>query len=275
MGALIGVAAVASRFAVAELGPITLAFLRYAIALLCLAPLALARRARVRWADVPAIALIGIGQFALLITLLNFSMLYIPAGRAALIFGATPLLTLIVAWLIGRETLTGRKTTGIVLCVLGVAAVLSDRGVTANDGLFWIGDLAALGSAVCGAVCSVLYAPYMRRYDAVSICALATLAATAALGLATWWFAGPITFTEPGRGVWLAVLVVGLASAAGYLLWVWALGHAPASTVAAFISLGPIVAAALGYGLLGEPPTWGLIVGLALVTAGLWASSKA
>ena len=60
-------------------------------------------------ADILPIAALGIGQFGILIALLNYGLQTVPAGRGALIFASFPLLTLIVAALLGHERVTARK----------------------------------------------------------------------------------------------------------------------------------------------------------------------
>jgi len=41
-----------------------------------------------------------------------------------------------------------------------------------------------------------------------------------------------------------------------------------------FLSLSPITAALLGVSLLGEPFTFGVLIGLAGVVAGLWLATR-
>src|SRR3954469_20649654 len=84
-GVQVGAAIVASRFAVAEVPPLTLAMLRYAIGFACLLPFAVrslpnAAPAPIEpprgsvWRDYFAMAALGIGQFGILIALLNFGL---------------------------------------------------------------------------------------------------------------------------------------------------------------------------------------------------------
>ena len=56
----------------------------------------------------------------------------------------------------------------------------------------------------------------------------------------------------------------------GYYLWLWALGHAPATQVTVFLALSPVTAAALGALFLGEAISGVSAVGLACVALGLW-----
>lgn len=275
-GVQVGAAIVATRFAVDQAGPLSLALLRYAIGVACLLPFALAV-GRVRFAlrDLVPIALLGILQFAAVIALLNYALQSISSGRAALIFASFPLITMVLAALVGHERLTPAKTAGVLLSIAGVALALGERVWTpeATEGS-WIGEAAAFASAFCGAACSVLYRPYLRAYPALPVGAVAMLASVAFLALAATgegFFTAWPSFTPIG---WAAVVFIGLSSGIGYFLWLWALRHAAATRVTVFLSLSPITAALLGALLLGEPLTPPLLGGLAAVVAGLWLAHR-
>ena len=71
---------------------------------------------------------------------------------------------MLVAGGLGRERLTWPKTLGVLLTIAGVGLALGDKVVAAGAGHGWSGELAVLAAALCGAVCSVLYRPYLDRY---------------------------------------------------------------------------------------------------------------
>ena len=100
-GVQVGAAIAASRMVVAEVPPLTLAMLRYVIGSLCLLPFifrpfgsiapdsgSCVATKTVAFSDLAAmapVAAVGLGQFALLIALLNFGLQHIgAAGRADL-----------------------------------------------------------------------------------------------------------------------------------------------------------------------------------------------
>jgi drug/metabolite transporter (DMT)-like permease len=272
-GIQVGAAMVATRFVVGQAGPVSLALLRYIVGFLCLLPPVIATARHVRFAarDLAPIAALGIAQFGILVALLNWGLRSVPAGRGALLFATFPLMTMLIAAALGQERLTWRRTLGVLLTIAGVGlAVAGKLGGEAGAA----GDLAVLGAALCGALCSVFYRPYLRRYPALPVSALAMLASVVALAL----FAGPTEgfFAAWPRftlGGWAAVLFIGVSSGIGYLLWLWALGRAPATQVTVFLSLSPVTAALLGALLLGEPLTAAMVAGLACLAAGLWAAS--
>jgi drug/metabolite transporter (DMT)-like permease len=162
-GILVGASIVATRFALEQIGPASLALLRYAIALVCLLPVFLAwRRVRLRPRDVLAIALLGIVQFGGLIVLHNYGLQFIPAARAALIFSLMPLLAMLLATLFGHERLDAWRAGGVLLTIAGVGVAVGADPFARIGPEAWRGDLALLGSALCGAACAVLYRPYVR-----------------------------------------------------------------------------------------------------------------
>ncbi len=228
--------------------------------------------ARVRFArrDLLPIALLGITQFGILIALLNVGLAYIPSARAALIFATLPLLTMLLSAALGRERLTATKSAGVLLTIVGVGLALGEKALQRGDAAHvWIGELSVFASAVSGAVCSVLYRPYLRKYPTLPVSAFAMLASVAFLAIlaAGEGFFGALPRFTP-RG-WLAVLFIGVNSGIGYYLWLWALNHAPATQVTVFLSLSPVTAAVLGALLLSEPVSPGALTGLVGVAAGL------
>lgn len=271
-GFLVGAAMVATRFVIEQTDPASLALLRYVIGFLCLLPPVLAAE-RVRFAprDLLPIALLGIVQFGVLIALLNYGLQFISSGQGALIFSTFPLLTLVIAALLRYEALTVFKLMGVLLTILGVGLALGGKLLPSEGGGgSWIGELAVFGSALCGAVCSVLYRPYLERYPVLQVSAFAMFASIvflAFLAAAEGIFAGFPQFTLGG---WLAILFIGVASGGGFYLWLWALRHSTPTRVTVFLALSPVTAAALGAILLAERISLLFLLGLACVALGLW-----
>jgi drug/metabolite transporter (DMT)-like permease len=138
----------------------------------------------------------------------------------------------------------------------------------------WVGELAVLASAATGAVCSVLYRPYLRKYPVVPVSAAAMLASVgflAALAAGEGLFGVPPGLSFDG---WLAVVFIGLSSAIGYVLWLWALRHASPTRVTVFLALSPVTAALLGAALLHEPISTASALGVVGVALGLWLAHR-
>ena len=270
-GVQVGAAIVASRAAVDDLGPTVLALFRYAIGASMILPLAL----HLGWRRIPlrdlwVIAALGIGQFGILVALLNLAVMYISAGLGSLIFATMPVQTVLISAALGRQALTLRRFLGALLTTLGVAAALSDRLIGEAVGIdLWIGIGAALASALTGAVCSVLYRPYLTRYPTVQLSGLAMGASVLFLAVLSPFDAPPIGWDALEAAPWGVVAFIGASSGIGYITWLYSLREMAATEVTLFLALAPITALLLGALLLGETLGLGLFAGLALVIIGM------
>ncbi|MEA2915022.1 MAG: hypothetical protein QOJ15_7103, partial [Bradyrhizobium sp.] len=188
-----------------------------------------------------------------------------------------PLLTLLFAALVGHERIAIGKLAGILITLLGVALALGEKlinGAATHAASDWSGELAILGAAATGAICSVLYRPYLRRYPTLPVSAFAMAAAAAALLVPAALGDLFVAPTHLSASAWAAIVFIGLSSGGGYVLWLWALANIAATRVTVFLSLSPVTAAVLGVTLLGEPVTMGMIAGVACVAAGLWVANR-
>lgn len=269
-GILVGAAMVSTRTVSTATSPVTLAFLRYLIGVAMLGiPVLLAHRTRFAWRDAVAVAGLGILQFAVLIVLLNIALGSLSAATCALIFSTMPLLTLCLSVGLGRERFSLPRLAGLLLAVAGVAVLLRatlQQETTAIDD--WTALAALIGATLIGAVCSMLYRPYVQRYAALPTSALAMLAAVVfllGLCLATGQPLAPAL--TPLQ--WANVAFIGLASGVGYFCWLWALSQLDASRVVAFQALGPITAAVIELVLSRALPSWAQWLSMILVIAGL------
>ena len=83
----------------------------------------------------------------------------------------------VLAAAIGHERLSMGRSLAVLLTMAGVAVALGEKAsVAAGTRGKWIGELAVFASALCGAVCSVLYRPYLARYPTLPVSAFAMLA---------------------------------------------------------------------------------------------------
>ncbi|WP_298932285.1 DMT family transporter [uncultured Ramlibacter sp.] len=285
-GVLAGTAIAVTRLAVAEVPPLTLAMLRYSLGCVCLLPFVLAHfrpvepveyasgAIKYRASDLLAMAALGIGQFGVLIALLNWGLQRVEAAPAALVFGLFPLLTLCLGAALGRERIGARLLLGVLLSIAGVAVSLLPKLGAPQSGIWW-GELAVLGAACTGALCSVLYRPYLQRYPTLPVSAYAMLASVLFLALAALTEAWPQRLPGLSGRAWAAIAFVGLSSAVGYYWWLYALKHESPTRVTVFLSLNPVAAALMGWAVLGEALSANLLAAMALIAAGLWLATRA
>jgi drug/metabolite transporter (DMT)-like permease len=272
VGIQVGACIAGSRWLVHELGPLSLTFLRYAIALASLLPFLVGARAawsRLSVRDTLSVALIGIAQFGLLIALLNLGLRHVDAALGALLFATFPLMTMIVATLAGYERFDAALAVGVGLSIVGVGLALGVRTADMPRADTAFGAACVLAAALCGALCSVLYRPLLRRHAMLPMGALAMAAAVVVLAPAAWaeGLVSRVPALTPAR--WAALVAIGLSSGVGYWLWLWVLKHTAPTKATAFLALSPATAALIGTFALGEPLSTGFVAGLLCIFIGL------
>ena len=126
--------------------------------------------------------------------------------------------------------------------------------------------LALLVVAACAYVTAVvIQKSVLGRVSALQVTWLGCAAAT----VVCLPFA-PALMAELDTGGAARVVYLGLGpTAVGFAAWAYALGRMPAGRLAALAYLIPVVAIALGWGLLGETPPGAALAGGALCVAGV------
>jgi drug/metabolite transporter (DMT)-like permease len=270
-----GTAAAITRYLAGNTDPVTLAILRWAIGFLCVLPAAVLLRAK--WPqprDWPAVAALGFAFFGVFFVLYNIALSYTTAARASLALATLPLSTMVVGAVLRVEVLTFRKTIGVCIAVLGVAAALAS-GLAAAPPDAWRGELIMLAAVLCMAFYNVLSRPFIQRSSALGFLAVGMgtgAAALIAVGAATGSIAVLSHCTQPQ---WIAGIYLGVGGgAAAFILWVLALERASPTRVANTMTVNPIAAGLLATQLVGEPITANLVLGLIAVFAGIWIATS-
>jgi drug/metabolite transporter (DMT)-like permease len=269
-----GSAAAITRYLVGNADPIALAILRWGIGFACLLPVALI--SRVRWPrrrDWPAVALLGLCFFGLFFVLYNVAIGYTTAARASLALATLPLHTMVVGALLGIEPLTMRKSVGVGIAVLGVAAALAS-GLSAAPFGAWRGELIMTGAVLCMAFYNVWSRPFIQRSSALGFLTVGIGAGAAALILVGSLTGSVAALRSFGTPQWIAGAYLGVGGGAlAFILWVMALERATPTRVASTMTVNPIAAGLLANWLVGEPITLNLVLGLGAVFAGIWIAT--
>lgn len=260
-----------------SMGLFTSVFLRFSCAALVLLALLWLREGRLRrLSPREAVLVVGLGLLGITLynTLFTAGLALVEASRAALIVPTNPAFTALFAALLLKERLGRTRAVGIGLCVLGALWVLSrgdPRSFASLD--FGVGELVLV-------LCIFMWSAY-TLLGRVALSTLSPLALTAYV-----MAAGSLPLALPASldGASLADVTWEGWAAFGYLvlfgtvipfLWfyegVQALGAARASQ---FINLVPPLAVIESILILGESFTQGLLVGTALVVAGLYLTNK-
>ncbi|QHC64074.1 EamA family transporter [Rathayibacter festucae] len=211
-------------------------------------------------------AFMSLGQFALLYLALALGM---PAGLASLVVQAQIVLTVLIAAVLLKERPTRRQSIGLVVGVAGLVIVALSHGAVAP----WLPFVVCLGGALSWAIGNVL----TRRAKGASGLSLVVWSALVvpipALLLSLLVDGGP-AIAEAIQGLSLAAVLSTLytavfASLIGYGIWNSLLARYPAASVVPFTLLVPVVGVLSAWVLLGEVPSVGVLIGGAVMVAGL------
>src|SRR5262249_50738579 len=153
--------------------------------------------------------------------------------------------TMLVGAALGMEPLTARKSIGVAIAILGVAAALASNLGAAPAGA-WRGELIMAGAVLCMAVYNVYSRPLIRRSSALGF-----LTTGMGFGAAALMAAGLVTdraavLSGFGPAQWIAGIYLGVGCGAlAFILWVMALDRATPTQVANTMTVNPIAAGLL------------------------------
>jgi drug/metabolite transporter (DMT)-like permease len=252
------------RIAVSELAPVTLVFLRSAVAALVLMPIAIRqggfRDLFDKWLPVVMFTLIEIGIPWLAI---STAEQHISSSLAGLLISAVPLVGVMIAPLFGnRERFGPVNLGGLLLGLVGVAAIVGvDLRATG-----WVPLVEVALVVVCYATGPAILSRYLSGLPAVSVNAAAlTLCAVVYVPLA----ASQWPRTIPSYGVLASVAVLALVcSALAFLIFFALITEIGPVRATVITYINPAVAAVAGILVLRENFTAGMGIGFILVLAG-------
>jgi len=259
------------RVAVRDLSPAALVLSRTLVAAAILLPLAMRRdelRPLVRhW---PALVVFAVIEIAIPWVLLGSAEQHLSSSLTGLLVAAVPLVAIVVASTTGpREHLSGARAAGLLLGVLGVAAIV---GVNL-DGASALPIVEVGLVAVCYAVGPLILQRYLAHLPAMGVIA-ASLALTAVIYLPIAAFSLPHEMPSAaalGAVAGLAVVCTALAFVVFFAL----IGEIGAVRATVITYVNPAVAAILGVLVLGEHLTIGVMLGFGLVLAGSVLATRA
>ena len=245
-----------SKYLVAVFPVFLLAWLRFAIAAVAMAPW-LRRPAGEAPLDRRTHRLLFLesffGNFLFSVCML-FGISRSSALAAGVIMAAIPAMVALLSWLLLRERPGWRVLIGIAFAMAGIALVAfarDDEGELASGSL--IGSLLLLGAVVCEALYVVIGKKLSAHVGPKRISALINLWGLAIVTpFALWQMPDFAWGFIPQSSYFLLAVYAICASVLTVWLWMTGLKHVPASSAGVFTVFLPISAAAVGIFFLGE-----------------------
>jgi drug/metabolite transporter (DMT)-like permease len=256
--------------ALRELSPLTLVFLRVALAAVVLLPVLRAYRIGLpgtfaAWRPYFAIGLLNnVLPFSLIVT----GQVYIPSGLASILNATTPLFTVLVMAAAGDEKLLMRRVLGVLTGLIGVIILRGQNlGFGTGEG---VGILLCLLAAFSYGL-AALYA--RRRLSDSPPLATATfqlLASSLMMAVIAATVERPWQLPMPGLTTWLAMIgLAALSTALAYIVFFQILRRSGSTNVMLVTLLIPVTAILLGYLVLGEQMSRREIVGALVIGSAL------
>jgi drug/metabolite transporter (DMT)-like permease len=256
--------------ALRELSPLTLVFLRVALAAVMLLPVLRAYGIGLpatfaAWRPYFAIGLLNnVLPFSLIVT----GQVYIPSGLASILNATTPLFTVLVMAAAGDEKLLMRRVLGVLTGLIGVIILRGHNlGFGTGEG---VGILLCLLAAFSYGL-AALYA--RRRLSDSPPLATATfqlLASSLMMAVIAATVERPWQLPMPGLTTWLAMIgLAALSTALAYIVFFQILRRSGSTNVMLVTLLIPVTAILLGYLVLGEQISRHEILGALVIGSAL------
>lgn len=211
-------------------------------------------------------------SFTLEFLLLYPGLHWTTASRGMLFLYTAPFFTALGTQIfLPAERLGTTQLAGPLLAFAGVAAVFADDLTSGGGSL--AGDAMCLAAGgFWGATTVVVKAsPSLSAAAPAKVLFLQLAGSAPPLFLASWLLGEMQSWPQPtwmsSAGLFYQTVIVAFIS---YLIWFRLVLTYPANRIAGFTFLTPLFGILAGVALLGERATWGLLVGLVAIAAGMW-----
>ena len=271
---------IAGRQVSQNLGPFSIAFLRFAVASVFLLSLTRMREGRFPLPDrgqiIPVVLLGMTGIFTYNVLFFK-GLRLIEASRAALIIATCPAFIAVTSAVLLRERVSLTKAVGVPLSVLGAVVVISkghlSQLVTGGVGL---GELFILGCVLSWVAYSLIGKVVMKRLSPLVSVSYSSLIGAAAL------FVPAVLFDDLASNLrhaslidWSSIVYLAVFGTVIGFVWYYEGVKAIGPTRAGlFINFVPISAVVLAGVILHEDITLSLAIGAALVLLGVYLTNQ-
>lgn len=269
---------IVGRAAHDEVPPIALAFWRWLGAFIVVLPFAWRplkadwRVIRRHWRIIFALGAIGVASFN---TLVYVGLHSTTAVNAVLLQSAIPVLIVLLAYLLFRETVRPIQAIGILLSLSGVVAIVGRGELAAIPALAVNrGDLLVFAAVVLWALYSVLLRKRPQLHPLSFLAATIAIAVVLLAPLYAWEHASGAVMSI-NRPTLLAVGYVALfPSVLAYLFFNRGVDLIGANRAGAFIHLMPLFGSVMAIAFLGETFRAYHALGIALILSGIMLAAR-
>jgi drug/metabolite transporter (DMT)-like permease len=271
---------VAGKAIVAEMPPITVALCRWLIALICLLPWygkpmwRARQQLKAHGKMILILSLTGVAGFN---TLTYIAVQYTSSINAALMNSATPILIVLISWIMFRESMKWMAGIGIIVSMMGVCWIIS-RGSwnTISSLSFNAGDLWMIIAVLCWAFYSVGMKKVGSKFPPMVLLLAQIVISVGALipaSLIELIVLKPVI--QVSFGLSAGLLYIGLfASIVAFYSWNRAIAELGPSRCAGFLNLIPMFSTLFATMFAGEHIYSYHLLGALLIISGVYVTNR-
>ncbi len=218
-------------------------------------------------------ALLGLTGAMLPFLLINLGQVRVESGLAAIIVGATPMFTILLAHMLTRdERLAARSLVGVLAGLAGIVVLVGPAALGGLGTNPWA-QISIAGGALSYGLNNVL-ARRMRRLSPV-VAATGVMICSTAMAVPAALVVDGARMPEASAASVLAVVALGvLSTSLGIILFYRLVGETSATFVSMTNYLVPIVGVVWGVALMAEHLAWNAFAALARILLGVAVVSR-
>lgn len=268
---------ISAKMIAEQAGPFTICFLRFLIASVLVSAVVARRNMRAEWDRAMIGMVIGaafVGVFCYNYFFLK-GMLFVDAGRGAVIVSAVPVVVAMGSVLFFRERMGPVKVAGVLASLCGAWVVISkgDPAGLMQTGI-GRGEWLMLGCVLCAAGFSLISKVMLTRLQPLHLMACVSALGTAFVAAPAWMELqrSPLILGSGTFAVNLIYLAIG-PSVIALMFYYDAIQSVGAARASQYMNLMPVFSVILAVLFLGEQLSGSLILGGGLVTTGLYLTN--
>lgn len=267
-----GLSFVSIDFCLKVFRPMTLAFIRFALASIVMWVIFKQRGKidKLEKKDYAKMAISGIIGISVYFYFENNGILHTDPSIASLLLATIPLFSLFGDVIIFKERLTLRKWMGIIVSLAGVVLIIGFKG---GGQISIKGNIFMLGAVMAWVIYSIMTKPLTEKYSQTTI--VYYQAVFGALALLPFTFFEKNDWSKVDLPVALNVLYLAIfCSIIGYIMYVYAVDGLGVSISSFYINLMPLVTVVGSYFILGTVIGRNVVIGGALVISSVFLISE-
>lgn len=223
--------------------------------------------------DWPVVFTVGLLQMAAFMALINIALMWVPAGRSAILAYTTPLWVAPGAALLLGERLDLRRLMGVGLGLAGIVVLFNPLGFDWSDGQVVAGNMLLLVAALAWAMAIVHVRFHQWQSSPLELAPWQMMIGLVPLVILAWVIEGAPSVDPTPEFLWIAFYNGPLATALAFWAAITVTRMLPAVTVSLAFLCVPVAGLLFSWALLGEVLTATNVVGLALIAAGVAAAT--